>query len=124
MKAEELRDQHVDVLQEQLIENGQTTKAAAIQQKHNREKIRRCWRILKLLQAGTKATGGISHVLVPSQNPHDPPRRVQVKEELDETILERNIKHFSQAHGTPFTVEPLSMVLGYDGCTPQAQQIL
>jgi hypothetical protein len=50
-------------------------------------------------------------------------RKVQSKPELDTVLLKQNIKHFSQAHRTPFTVSPLIDIVCEDGCTDQALQI-
>lgn len=61
---------------------------------------------------------GLSHVLVPedmqpNQYPYDPDevktwKMVHEHNLLQEYLLERNKQHFGQAHGTPFTVQPLS----------------
>jgi hypothetical protein len=43
---------------------------------------------------------------------------------LDPTLLHRNISHFSQADGTPFTTELLIDLIGEDGCSNKALEIL
>jgi hypothetical protein len=43
---------------------------------------------------------------------------------ITELIIERNKKHFSQAHGTPFTVEPLVNWAGWHGTSDSATEIL
>jgi Reverse transcriptase (RNA-dependent DNA polymerase) len=45
-------------------------------------------------------------------------------DEMVEAIISRNIEHFSQAEGTPFTTEPLRSLLGQNATTPFAQQLL
>jgi len=39
-------------------------------------------------------------------------------DELKNTLLEHSQTHFAQAKGSPFTTEPLSQLLQYDGLTP------
>jgi hypothetical protein len=43
---------------------------------------------------------------------------------LDPTLLDRNIEHFAQADGTPFTTATLVDLIGDDGCSQQALKIL
>ena len=51
-------------------------------------------------------------------------RRITDPKELDDALLQRNIKHFSQAQGTPFTEGELKQRLGHDGMTPTGDDIL
>ena len=44
--------------------------------------------------------------------------------ELVDNLQRRNRKHFGQAHGSPFTVPPLSDDLGFNGVGPSADSIL
>jgi hypothetical protein len=63
-------------------------------------------------------TGGLSYILIPKdvqldQYPYEPTEinewePVQEHEMLQEFIQKRNIIHFGQAHGTPFTQPPLN----------------
>jgi hypothetical protein len=53
-------------------------------------------------------------------NMDSPPQRIQIKQELDPVLLTRNINHFRQAHGTPFTTQPILEIFGNDGCTDAA----
>jgi hypothetical protein len=54
LQSEEIRDKHLEVRQETLIEQGSISEATAIRQKQSRERQRSCWRILKALKSGTK----------------------------------------------------------------------
>jgi hypothetical protein len=73
---------------------------------------------------GPQKTGRISHVIVPSQV--DPTKHICIhtKPELDKTLIDRNINHFKQAHGTPFATKELTDYIGEDGCTKSVDQIL
>jgi hypothetical protein len=70
-----------------------------------------------------RSQGGLTHILIP-QADSDTFQRVYEKEHIDESLLHRNIEHFSQADGTPFTTSPLIDIVGEDGCSPTALQIL
>lgn len=64
-----------------------------------------------------KTSGGLSYILVPKnftvdQYPYDPSQISEWEtthdpDELQNYIQHRNIQHFGQAHGTPFTIPPL-----------------
>jgi hypothetical protein len=105
-------------------------KADAVRHKRNREQQRKCWQLLRTIIHGQRTSGGISHVLIPlppNLNTHNiapPPQRIQTKHEMDTVLLDRNIDHFAQAHGTPFTISPLLEIFGTDGCTQAALSIL
>ena len=44
--------------------------------------------------------------------------------EIDQLLATGNAQHLNQAHGTPFTVEPLRLMIGKDSFTPFTQEIL
>jgi hypothetical protein len=126
----ELRDKFLSIQHETLIYQGKMQKADAIRHKHNREKQQKCWQLLRTIIHGNKTSGGISHVLIPlppdintPQEP-TPPQRIQTKQDMDNVLIDRNIDHFAQAHGTPFTIPPLLDLFGTDGCTEAALSVL
>jgi hypothetical protein len=43
---------------------------------------------------------------------------------MNSKLHERNKIHFKQAHGTPFTIHPLAITIGDNGCTKTATTIL
>ena len=49
---------------------------------------------------------------------------IDVPDEIVKHLQARNRKHFGQAHGTPFTCEPLNNDLGFCGDGPGADAIL
>ena len=49
---------------------------------------------------------------------------IDIPEEIVANLQKRNRKHFGQAHGSPFTVSPLSDDLGFHGIGPNAQLIM
>jgi hypothetical protein len=67
-----------------------------------------------------KQRAGLSHILVPDEGdpkayPYDPDKVATWKmiydhELLQNYLLKRNSSHFGQAHGTPFTIPPLTAI--------------
>jgi hypothetical protein len=45
------------------------------------------------------------------------------QQKLFNFLLQRNMVHFNQAHGTPFTMEPLNK-LDWNACSPESQTLL
>ena len=46
------------------------------------------------------------------------------REQIDKCIAERNLHHLNQAEGSVFTIEPLKSLIGEDGFTSFANEIL
>jgi hypothetical protein len=122
LRAQELREEYLELQQEIAVEEGNLTKSEAVRQLANRERQVRCWKTFKNLIQG-KSQGGITHILIPNSD-MTTFLRVKEKDEIDESLLHRNIEHFSQADGTPFTTSPLLDIAGEEGCSPTALQIL
>ncbi|KAI2496055.1 hypothetical protein MHU86_18476 [Fragilaria crotonensis] len=74
----------------------------------------------------TGSTKGVIRIEIPL-HPEDDPKsctqwtQVDVPTEVARHLQERNRHHFGQAHGTPFTIPPLSDHLGFTG-TSKAQE--
>jgi hypothetical protein len=117
-KADALREEHlrqlIEQAEEQLCEATYQKRLQKIKQAHARQQnFKRLRSIIKPSQKG-----GLSYILVPKnfhpdEYPYNPEEvndweMVHAQEELQQYIQKRNITHFGQAHGTPFTVEPLS----------------
>ena len=49
---------------------------------------------------------------------------IKVPTEIVYHLQQRNQKHFSQAHGSPFTIPPLATEIGFEGHGPFAEDIL
>jgi hypothetical protein len=118
------RQHFLDHKQSQNIESGQTSQANVIRQIQQAEQRKYCWNTFKLLRKGPQSSGGLTHILVPN-NPNDNTKhtRIQTKSELDAALLQRNIDHFRQAQGTPFTTSSICEYLGDDGCNQNTIEI-
>jgi hypothetical protein len=79
--------------------------------------------------------GGLTHLLVPegfdenSPYPYEPAdvsawEPVYDSARMESLLLHRNVQHFGQAHGTPFTVSPLADLLGPHADTPFCNDLL
>jgi hypothetical protein len=72
---------------------------------------------------------GASRLEIP-KHPQDDPKNctdwqiVDIPTEIVEHLQKRNRQHFGQAHGTPFTIPPLSEVLSFTGEGQVANDIL
>jgi len=68
-------------------------------------------------------SAGILRLIVPHpDHPHG--ATLYNPKEIEAALMKHCQDHFKQAHGSPFTVPPLSTLLGYDALTPFGQQIL
>lgn len=130
------RKDSLHIQHETLVASGKLKQSEAVRIRIARERQRQCWATLRSLTQGTKTSGGISYILIPITSHTINPitgkttitissyDRIQTKSELDIALLNRNIHHFAQAAGTPFTTSPLSDLFGFDGCNEAAEQIL
>jgi hypothetical protein len=78
-------------------------------------------------------SGGLSYILVPENFsidafPYDPNKvsnweAIHDQELIQNYIRKRNLIHFGQAQGTPFTIPPLTEI-GWQANSPAAQEII
>ncbi len=80
------------------------------------EENRRCFTIVKQ-QVKPRTTGGLSHLLVPKQDTTDEWTTVTDINKMEQHLVDYSREYFKQAHGTPFTIPPLSTLLQYDALT-------
>jgi hypothetical protein len=119
------RRQHfLDHIQCQSIDAGKTSQANITQQIKKAEQKRFCWNTFKLLRIGPQSSVGFTHILLPDGNNPNKYTQIQTKSLLDSFLLQRNIDHFQQASGTPFTTPDLIAYTGEDGCHENTTDIL
>jgi hypothetical protein len=80
-----------------------------------------------------QTAGGLSYILIPKNFnadhfPYDPAKvndweQIHETDELQRYIQLRNIQHFGQAHGTPFTISPLNKI-EWQANSIKAQEII
>jgi hypothetical protein len=76
---------------------------------------------------------GLSYVVAPANSkpqdyPYDPDsvtcwEMIHDQQKLQDFLIQRNMVHFSQAHGTPFTMEPLNK-LDWNACSLESENLL
>jgi len=86
------------------------------------EENRRCFSIVKR-QVKPQTTGGLSHLLVPNKDDNDTWTTVTDINEMEQHLVEYSREYFKQAHGTPYTIPPLSQLLRYDALTEFGDEI-
>ena len=82
-------------------------------------------KLRSLQNPGTRQ--GLTRIEIPIIPGTDPKtcvqwRQIDVPSEVLYHLQQRNKEHFGQAHGTPFTVPPLSIDLGFCDCTSSSMQ--
>jgi hypothetical protein len=132
-KAKEHREQHLrDLITEASVTGDDKTHEKRLQillRAHTRQRsFKRIQQILR-----PTARGGISYVVVPeNSNPDDYPyepvsvsnwEMIHDQQRLKDFLIKRNIVHFRQAHGTPFTIAPLNK-LDWNASSNEAESLL
>jgi len=112
-EAEAKRREFLNTLQQAAKHTKNKQRQKLIMGLKQAEENRRCFRVVKNFLKPTN--GGVTHVLVP--NPTDPNVWDTVHDipQMEQHLLNQNQKHFSQAHGTPYTVDPLTTLVPNDG---------
>jgi hypothetical protein len=105
-----------------MVLEGKKKLATAIATMKQMEKRKLCFRRFHTFTKPPRTQGGLSHIL--QNNPDGTTTRVQDPDQLAKTLYQRNRKHFSQAHGTPFTIPPLSNILDFSGVSPAGFDVL
>jgi hypothetical protein len=133
-KADELRQNHLQDLIQQaednLDEKVYQKRLRQIQQAQERQQnFHRLRSIIKPTHSG-----GLSYVIVPKdftpdEYPYDPDavtewEQIHEATDLQEYIQKRNITHFGQAHGTPFTISPLAEQLNWSATSKAAEDLI
>jgi hypothetical protein len=72
---------------------------------------------------GKSNGGSLSSIMIPGDEP-DTWQHIFDPQKITDLLIKRNIGHFGQAHGTPFTVAPLSNWVGWHGTSDSAAAIL
>jgi hypothetical protein len=107
---------------------GDRETATIIRRLKKAEDMKQLWKKLKLVRHKDN-NQGVVRLEIPQEPDMDPKKCtdwqvVDVPTEIVQHLQRRNRSHFGQAHGTPFTVPPLSDQLGFSGDGDAAQQIL
>ena len=93
------------------------------------EEIKAMYRKLRFISRDKTSQSGLTRIEVPFDSTEDPKKcthwkTVDAPDEITKYLLERNQVHFGQAHGTPFTVSPLSTEIDFSASTETCEMIL
>ena len=102
--------------------------AQVLRQMIQKERKKHMFKKLKLLRHTGGATG-ITRIEVPVPADADPKlcqewKTIDIPSEVLEHLQARNRRHFGQAHGTPFTIPPLSDDFGFCANSLEAEEVL
>jgi hypothetical protein len=119
--AKELREEFLIQRAETYMKIGHMSKAKKLKIILKAEARRKAFNTLKYIQGKLKR-GGLNYLIIPAKIP-DPTKHIKIvdprtkeitywesifdQEKINENLNHRNMHHFSQAEGTPFTRNPL-----------------
>jgi len=96
--------------------SNQCKKSKALTHLIRAEKNKKCYAAFHR-HTKLKSSGGLAFINT-TTGPEHTPTTIIDQTEIEDTLLEYSHDHFAKAHGSPFTSEPLSRLLQYDGLTP------
>jgi hypothetical protein len=119
--AKTLRQDHLEDRANIAAYDGNEDKTMAICKIMRAEEQRNSWARIRR-GMGRNSKSGLSHVLV--ENADGTSNRISEKLQMEAAIISRNIEHFSQADGSPFTTTRLTDVFGRYGTNKAAEMLL
>lgn len=120
-KASERRIAFLTLQAETYNDQGCKDMEKAVKAIQSREIKQKIFRKLRGVMGKVKS-GGLDHVLKTKDDGTE--ERINDRDLMFEEIIRRNTKHFSQADGTPFTVEPLRSLIGETATNDFCDKIL
>ena len=119
--ASQLRNTHLIELAALLSNTGQSSAAKTITQLHRRESVKtiypNCHRALH-----KSIPSPVTHVIMTS--PGGSTQSISDQLPMEAALTARNLRHFSQADGTPFASSPLKSVFGPNGTSSPTARLL
>lgn len=126
-RRDDERNERIRTLEESLSTKDKAH-ATLLRRLRRAEKIKALFEKLKTLRARGHR-GGVTRIEIPVHPCEDPKtctewQTIDVPDEIVHHLQARNLKHFGQAHGTPFTCEPLITDIGFCGDGLGTEEIL
>lgn len=121
-KSAELRETHLQLLYEILVDSKNFDRAKAVKSMRNNERTSRMYKTVQKLNHPHLSNGGLSHVL--TQDTNGNLTRIDDIPTMNEALFHRNRKHFAQADGTPCTQPVIRDHIGTSGTTQGAKDII
>ncbi len=113
---------------EQSLASADRSHATLLRRLKRNEKVKRMYQKVKAAREQGKHQG-LTRLEIPLHPEDDPKtctewRIIDVPSEIVEHLQKRNRQHFGQAHGTPFTIDPLASDFGFCGDSLTADAVL
>jgi len=115
-EADTLRRQHLEAVLNEAIVSNHRKKSKVLTHLIRAEKNKKCYAAFRS-HTKPKSSGGLAAINT-TTGPGDTPITLTDRTEIEDTLLDYSREHFAKAHGSPFTSEPLSRLLQYDGLMP------
>jgi hypothetical protein len=137
-KSRSYRDKYLERQADAAALTGSQDKADLVKTLLQQEKAKATWQKLASLNPSGRSKG-MTSVKVPASWPTDDEgftrpienpktcsewKTVDTPKEMLSYLMKRNQLHFGQAQGTPFTIEPLSVMFNWTANTATAEQVL
>jgi hypothetical protein len=100
---------------------GQNEKAKKVYQIQKAETKLWCQRICKYINKPRGEAGGLTHLIIQTTKGEE---IIDDNDEMEKTLINRNIKHFSQAKQTPCATGELKQLLGENGISEVSEKAL
>lgn len=110
----EHRKEYLLKLHHRYQEMGEDKKSKAVHKIQKSEFKLRCQKICKSITKPRGETGGLTHLLIETDTGE---KIIDNNAEIENELINRNIKHFAQAHNTPCASGEMNQILGNDGIT-------
>jgi len=122
-KAAAVREEFLDSLLTTAKQMKDKSRQRLIFQLRQAELNRRCFAAVKSILK-PRSPGGLTHLLVPDDTDADQWKTIDDAKDIEQNLLSFCQSHFATAHGSPFTIPPLSDLLQSDSVTSFAESVI
>jgi hypothetical protein len=117
------RDNYLDQLIADLTERGEGKQTVSVATIKHREQSRSDHSKLRRVFKGDQGKG-ITRIEIPCENDPTKYKSICSPVEMMPPLINRNVNHFAQAEGTPFSTDPILKSLGYEGTNEVTDDII
>jgi hypothetical protein len=96
-------------------------KANIVRKVQKAERRTRCYTVCRNITKPRNTTGGLTHIIV---NENTNQKRIEGRVEVENSLHQKNISHFSQAKMTPFANGEIATLFNVDGISRTTDRIL
>jgi len=121
--AVQRREAYLQELLDAATQTNDKTRQKLIQHLRMAEYNRKCFELHRQ-HMKPRTPGGLTRLLVPDESNSTKWKTVINPEEMEMHLIDYCQEHFKEAHGLPYTTDPLSTLLYPDSLTPFGRQVL